>query len=204
MARVLLILFAAATLTGSATAARLPDPHDRALMQELEAKVVAYQGIGQASGDVTDLSKHCAFLKKRPSLALSASFALLPAAVIKLVQRYHGPIMDMKQTLARMQPHDDVFRRWVKIEQGEIGFLLRFDNGGKKIDSCGAAQLLLSKHPDSGRIKAVLGVSPLLIAQLFQRGFGGENKTLKRLNPQMRTFLIAGGVTPVHAATLTS
>jgi hypothetical protein len=201
--RLVVVAIAAGVLASTASAAPRPDAHDRALMAQLEGKVVQYENFGSNStGDIEALMRKCGFAKGDPSHELSVVFALLPISVI--VQELHDPFTDIEQMLSTMRPHSALFRSWVVAERNEVAFLLRFDNGGKKIDECKAARVLLSKQPRPAQIKAALGVEPALVAQLILRSTTGAGSGLQRLNPPMRAFLLAGGVSQKHAEALTS
>jgi hypothetical protein len=203
--RALFVLIAAAVLTPVALAAPVPDSHDRVLMAQLEAKVAQYERLGSnSSSDIDALMSKCGLAKKDPAQAFKVAFALLPVAAIELVQRYRGPFVDIRQTLGSMHPHSALFRSWVAAELRELDFLLRFDNGGKRIDPCKAAQVMLSEHPTAAQIKSTLGVDPVLLAQLVARSTTGHASDLKQLDPPMRKFFLAGGVSPKHADALTS
>jgi hypothetical protein len=102
-----------------------------------------------------------------------------------------------------MHPHDGLFRRWVAAERAELAFLLRFDNGGKVIDVCAAAQLLMQKQPPAAEVRAALGIDPALVPQAFLRALTTKSP-LSKLNPPMRVFFIAGGVSKKNAEQLTS
>jgi hypothetical protein len=172
-------------------------------MARLEAKVQLYAGIGSPSGAADSKVKQCAFVKQDPSKEFAASFALVPVDVIESVTKLKRPLLDMQRTLVSMQPHDDLFRRWVSAERAELAFLLRFDNGGKAIDVCKAAQLLMQKQPPPAEVRAALGIDPALVPQAFLRALTTKSP-LSKLNPPMRAFFIAGGVSKKNAEQLTS
>jgi hypothetical protein len=201
--RVLLIVVAAGVLAGTAAGARTPDGHDRALMARLEAKVQLYAGLGSSTAAADSKVKQCAFVKQDPSKEFAASFAVVPVYLIEFVTKFKGPFLDIQRTLVSMHPHDDLFRRWVAAERAEVSFLLRFDNGGKAVDVCKAAQLLMQKQPPPAEVRAVLGIDPALVPQAFLRALPTKSP-LSKLNPPMRVFLIAGGVSKKHAEQLTS
>jgi hypothetical protein len=201
----LLVLVAAAVLAPAAAGASSPDTHDRALMAQLEAKVAQYEALGSnSSADIDALMSKCDLVKKNPSQALKVMFAFLPIAVIELVQRYRGPFEDIRQTLASMHPDSPLFRRWVAAELREVQFLLQFGNGGKKIDPCNAVHVILSAHSTPAQIRSALGIEPTLLARLIARSTTGHEADLKRLDPPMRKFFLAGGVSRKHAVALTS
>jgi hypothetical protein len=201
--RVLLIVLAAGVLTGTAAGVRSPDAHDRALMARLEAKVQLYAGLGSSSAAADSKVKQCAFVKHDPSKELSASLAVVPVDVIEAVTKFKKPFLDIQRTLVAMHPHDGLFRRWVAAERAELAFLLRFDNGGKVIDVCAAAQLLMQKQPPPAEVRAALGIDPALVPQAFLRALTTKSP-LSKLNPPMRVFFIAGGVSKKNAEQLTS
>jgi hypothetical protein len=200
--RAFLVVLAFGAVAASAAAARVPDSHDRVLIAQLEAKVQAYEGLGSSSSGADSAVKRCAFVKNDPAKAFSAAFALLPVEVIQAVTKWRGPFRDIQHTLVSMRPHDDLFRRWVVAERSEVAFLLRFDNGGKTIDVCKAAQLLMEKRPSPTEIRAVLGIDPSLVGTAFVRATA--KSPLSKLNPPMRAFFIAGGVSKKHAVALTT
>jgi hypothetical protein len=63
---------------------------------------------------------------------------------------------------------------------------------------------MLAKSSTADDIRAALGVDPALVAKLFQNGTKGPSTTLSRVNPQMRKFLVAGGLSVKQAKALTS
>jgi hypothetical protein len=200
MKRLLVVLPMLAVLAATASAARAPDAHDRALMARLEAKVAEYHTLGKSKSLDPSLEK-CSFVKGDPSKAFAAAIAALPALVAELVHKYRPVFDDIDQTLASMQPDDAVFRRWIAAMRQDVAFLLRFDNGGKKIDVCGAADAVL--HNRVADFSRAVGLPASLLAQFLSREAGGESAALKRLNAQMRLFLIAGGVSRARAVQLT-
>jgi hypothetical protein len=201
--RVLLIVVVAGVLAGTAAGARSPDGHDRALMARLETKVQLYAGLGSSSAAADSKVKQCAFVKQDPSKEFAASFALVPVDVIESVTKLKRPLLDMQRTLVSIKPHDDLFRRWVSAERAELAFLLRFDNGGKAIDVCKAAQLLMQKQPPPAEVRAALGIDPALVPQAFLRALTTKSP-LSKLNPPMRAFFSAGGVSKKNAEHLTT
>jgi hypothetical protein len=201
--RVLLILVTAGMLAGTAAGARTPDGHDRALMARLEAKVQLYENLGSSSAGSDSRVKQCAFVKQDPSKEIAASLAAIPVYVIEFVTKFKKPFLDIQRTLVSSHPHDDLFRRWVAAERAELAFLLRFDNGGKAIDLCKAAQILMQDQPKPAELRAVLGIDPALVPQALSRALATKSP-LSKLNPPMRTFFIAGGVSRKHAEQLTT
>jgi hypothetical protein len=172
-------------------------------MARLEAKVQLYAGLGSSSAAADSKVKQCAFVKQDPSKEFAASIAVVPVEVIELVTKFKRPFLDMQRTLVSMHPHDDLFRRWVAAERAELAFLLRFDNGGKTIDVCKAAQLLMQKQPPPAEVRAALGIDPALVPQAFLRALTTKSP-LSKLNQPMRVFFIAGGVSKKHAEQLTT
>jgi hypothetical protein len=199
--RLLVVVLAAGVLVAPAGAVRAPDAHDRALMSRLEAKVQEYEALGPSSNVTDSTVAQCAFVKKDPAKGFAAAFAVLPVDVIELVTRFRGPFRDIQRTLLSVDPHDGLFRRWVAAERAEVALLLSFDNGGKTIDVCHAARLLMEKHPPPAEVREVLGINPSLVPLLFRRT---STSPLSKLNPAMRAFFIAGGVSKKHAEALTT
>ena len=129
-------------------------------------------------------------------------FALLPVLVIELVNRYKPQLQDVKRTLDTIRPHADLFERWRRADAATLATILRFDNGGKKIDLCEAVTVLLDEKSGAKEYRDLLGIDPALVARLFQ-GTPGQ-KSLKTLNPKMRKFFVAAGLSPKTAKALTS
>jgi hypothetical protein len=61
--------------------------------------------------------------------------------------------------------------------------------------------LLLNKKTTAADVQRVLGIDPALLGKIFSSPVSSK---LEKLNPRMRTFLIAAGVSRKNAATLTS
>lgn len=183
-----------------------PDAHDRVLVLQLGGTVATFQAVAsKTSGDdqlQKDL-KNCAFVKKDPTQAFAAVFALLPVLLIDLVNQYGSPLTDVRDTLAKMRPHAPLFRRWLAAEVQSLDLILQFDNHGKKIDVCQTATVLLDKKSTAKDIRNVLGLDPALISKLFQSGSTNASATLKRVNPPMRSFFVAAGLSPKRATALT-
>ncbi len=206
MTRALLVCAAVAALAASAAAATAPRPdgHDRALALSLDAKVKTFREIAKQTGQSDRLQSsldRCPLLKKDPSQAFAAFFALVPALLAELVNEYGPQLRDIHETLLAMHPHSAVFRRWTTAEGQSIALMLKFDNHGKKVDLCQAATLLLAKKTTAADVRRVIGIDPTLIAQLFQ---SPASKTLTSLDPKMLTFFVAAGVPKADAKTLTS
>ena len=197
----------ASTTTAAAATAPRPDAHDRALASQLAEKAVTFQTLASKTSGGNELQKTlegCAFIKKNPKQAFAAVFALVPVLLIDVVNQYKPQLTDLRDTLAKMRPHALVFRQWAAAEAQSFSLMLRFDNHGKKIDLCKAATVLLDKKSTTGDVRNVLGIDPALIATLFQSGSTKASATLKRLNPQMRSFFIAAGLSPKIAKSLTT
>jgi hypothetical protein len=209
MARALIVVALLALLAASFAAASTPKPdaHDRALAQQLAAKVASLRKLTSTtnSGDdrITKELKGCKALGKTPADSFAVFFAMLPVLLIDLVNEIRPILLDIRNTLAGMHPHDAVFRRWLAAEGAGVGQILSFDNHGKKIDYCAAARVMLAKNPSDAQIRAVLGVDPAKIKSLFSGGSTQASETVKKLNPQMRVFFIAAGVRRSVAIQLT-
>jgi hypothetical protein len=209
MARALIVVALLALLAASFAAASTPKPdaHDRALAQQLAAKVASLRKLTSTtnSGDdrITKELKGCKALGKTPADSFAVFFAMLPVLLIDLVNEIRPILLDIRNTLAGMHPHDAVFRRWLAAEGAGVGEILSFDNHGKKIDYCAAARVMLAKNPSDAQIRAVLGVEPAKIKSLVSGGSTQASETVKKLNPQMRVFFIAAGVRRSVAIQLT-
>jgi hypothetical protein len=205
MTRAVAVVAALAALTAGAAlgAAPKPDGHDRALARTLAAKVKTFREIA-AQTDNSDLKQSldkCPVVKKDPSQAFAALFALLPALLTELVNDYGTELRGLRETLAGMHPHSALFRRWTAAEASNFDLILQFDNHGQKIDLCEAATVMLDKKSTAEDIHRVLGIDPALIAKLFT---SGSSSAATKLNPRMRTFFIAAGLSAKDAKTLTS
>lgn len=210
MARALIVVALLALLAASFAAASTPKPdaHDRALAQQLAAKVASLRKLTSTtnSGDdrITKELKGCKALGKTPADSFAVFFAMLPVLLIDLVNEIRPILLDIRNTLAGMHPHDAVFRRWLAAEGAGVGQILSFDNHGKKIDYCAAAKVLLDKKSTARDVHHAIGIDPALIATLFASGTSKSSETLKRINPKMRSFLRAAGVTAKNATALTT
>jgi hypothetical protein len=206
MTRALALVAALAALTAGAAlgAAPKPDAHDRALARMLDAKVKTFREIASQQDDSNfkqSLNK-CPVVKKDPSQAFAALFALLPALLIELVNDYGTEMRGLQQTLADMHPHSALFARWTAAEATNFDLILQFDNHGKKIDLCEAATVMLDKKSTAADVHRVLGIDPRLIGKLFTSG--GASSTATKLDPQMERFFVAAGLSAKDAKTLTS
>ena len=202
-----LALFATALcMAGIAgAAAPRPDVHDRALAVMLNDRVAVFRAIAAkaSDGDTQASLDNCALLKKSPAKAFAATIALLPAMLIQLVNEAKPELTQVHDMLAAMHPDSKLFRHWVGAETRNLEVILAFDNHGAKIDLCRAATVMLSKSSTADDVHRVLGIDPALIAKLFSGGSSSANTTLTRLNPQMRRFFVAAGLSQKDAAVLT-
>ncbi len=209
MARALIAVALLALVVATVAAATTPKPdaHDRALAQQLAAKVDSLKKLTATSnsGDdrITNELKGCKTLGKTPADSFAVFFAMLPVLLIDLVNEIRPILIDIRDTIAGMHPHDAVFRRWLAAERAGVDQTLTFDNHGKRIDYCAAAKVMLAKNPSDAQIRAVLGIDPAKIKGLFSGTSTQASETVKKLNPQMRAFLIAAGVRRSVAVQLT-
>jgi hypothetical protein len=191
----------------AAGATPTPDAHDRALAHRLAAKVVELQKVTSASkgsdDKITNSLKGCKGLAKTPGESFAVVFAMLPVLLIDAVNQLRPLLLDVRGTVAAMHPHASLFRRWLAGERADIDQILAFDNHGKKIDYCAAAKVMLAKNPTDAQVQAVLGVPLSRIKALFSATSSNGSATVTKLNPQMRTFLIAAGVRRSVAIELT-
>jgi hypothetical protein len=195
----------AALVTGACLAGGpKPDAHDRALARALDAKVKTFRAIAKQTGQSDSLQKsldQCSLLKKDPSQALGVFFALIPAFLAELVNDFGPQMRGLHVSLLGMHPHSVLFRKWTAAEGQDLALILKFDNHGKKIDLCKAAAVMLDKKTTPADIRRVIGIDPALIALVFQ---SPVSKTLTDLNPKMRAFFAAAGLSKADARTLTS
>ncbi len=199
-------LAAVGTTTAGAASPR-PDAYDRALAARLGAAVGTFQAVAAKSSNDSQVQKAlktCAPFNKSASQAFAAAFALLPALLIDVVNQYKPQLTNLHDMLAGMNPHASLFRQWSSAEAQTFGLILQFDNHGKKIDYCRAAKVLTSKTSTAQDIRNVLGIDPSVIAKLYESGTSKASTTLKRLNPQMRAFFVAAGLTTKSAKALTT
>jgi hypothetical protein len=205
MTKALAVAAALAALAAGAglAAAPRPDAHDRALAHALDAKVKTFREIA-AQTDNSDLKQSlnkCAVIKKDPSRAFAALFALLPALLVELVNDYGTELRGLQETLTGMHPHSALFAKWTAAEAANFGVILQFDNHGQKIDLCEAATVMLDKKSTAADVHRVLGIDPSLIAKLFT---SGPSSVATKLDPQMQKFFVAAGLSAKDAKTLTS
>jgi len=64
--------------------------------------------------------------------------------------------------------------------------------------------VLVSKTSTAQDVRNALGIDPSLIAKLYELGSSKAGTTLTHLNPKMRAFFVAGGLTAKSAKALTS
>ena len=193
---------ALASSTAATAAAPRPDAHDRGLAALLRAKVTTFQQLSGAKDNSLQTSvDRCAFLKKNPKDAFGAIFALVPVVLIEAVNEYGPQLRSLRASIVGMHPDSPLFAQWLWVLGNDLSLFLEFDNHGKKIDLCAAATLLLNKKTTAADVQRVLGIDPALLGKIFSSPVSSK---LEKLNPRMRTFLIAAGVSRKNAATLTS
>jgi hypothetical protein len=196
-------LVAALTLSAAAAAeAPKPDAHDRALAALLSAKVTTFRRLSAPNDHSLQTSlDRCPFIKKNPKDAFAAIFALVPVVLIEAVNEDGPQLRALRSSIGAMHPDSTLFAQWLSAVDNDLSLILEFDNGGKKIDLCDAATVLLDKKTNAAEIQRVLGIDPALLGKIFSSPVSSK---LEKLNPRMRTFLIAAGVSRKNAATLTS
>jgi hypothetical protein len=197
----LLLAFAATTATA---AAPKPDSHDSALARQLAAKVETFRAIAGSGAKSNSSLDKCAYLKNHPKDAFAALFALLPAILVVVVNEYKPQLVDLQTTVAGMHADSPVFQQWLTGESRSLSLILEFDNHGKKVNLCQVATVMLAKTTSPGELQKVLGIDPLLIANLFSKSATAESEQIEKLNPIMQTFFVAAGVSKKDAATMTS
>lgn len=192
-----------ALASGAARAAApKPDHHDRVLAAKLNAKVATFRAIVGSTGSKTQSSLNdCPLVKKDPSQAFAVLFAAVPALLTQMVGEYKPQLVALRATLGSLHPDAPLFRQWITALGQSFDLLLQFDNHGKKVDLCRAATVMLDKHSTAADIHRVLGIDPLLVAKIFA---GKLSTKVNKLNPRMRTFFIAAGLSKKNATTLTS
>jgi hypothetical protein len=196
-------LVALALSVAASGAAPRPDAHDRALASQLSAEVTTFKQLSSGTKDnslQTSLDK-CAFIKKHPKDAFGAIFALIPVLLIEVVKDYGPQLRTVRSSIGGMHPDSPLFAQWLTAEGNDLSLILEFDNHGKKIDLCEAATLLLDKKTTAADVHRVLGIDPALLGKIFS---SPASSKLENLNPKMRAFLIAAGVSRKNAAALTS
>lgn len=201
------VLVGLVAVSAAAAATPRPDAHDRALARQLAAKVVELQQVATASqkGDdrITKALQGCKGLAKTPKDSFAVVFAMLPVLLIDLVNQMRPLLLEVRATIGGMHPHAVLFRRWLSGETANLDQILAFDNHGKKIDYCAAAKVMLAKNATDAQVQAVLGVPLSRIKALFSAMSSPASATVTKLNPQMRTFLVAAGVRRSVAVQLT-
>ncbi len=140
-------------------------------------------------------------MKKDPSQAFALVFAAVPALFTEIVTKYKPEIVALRETVGSMHPDAPVFGSWLTALGQSFDLLLEFDNHGKEVDICKAANVLVDKHSTAADIQRVLGVDPTLIAQVFTNK---PQKKLTKLEPQMTAFFVAAGLSKKNAQILTS
>ncbi len=196
------LVLALALSAAAGAAAPRPDAHDRALAALLSAKVTTFKRLSATKDHSLQTSlDRCTFIKKNPKDAFAAVFALIPVVLIEAVDDYGPELGALRASIGAMHPDSSLFAEWLTGEGSDLSLILEFDNHGKKIDLCRAATVLLDKKTTAADIRRVLGIDPALLAKIFSSPVSSK---LEKLNPRMRAFLIAAGVSRKNAATLTS
>jgi hypothetical protein len=177
------------------------------LAKRLAAEVVAIRELTTAADKGDDrISKElqgCKALGKTPGESFAVIFAMLPVLLIDLVNEIRPQLVRARSSVTALDPHAPLFRRWLGGLRTNLDLILSLDNHGKRIDYCAAATTLLAKSSSDAQVRAVLGVSPARIRALFSKQSAQAGTTVKKLNPQMRAFLIAAGVPRGVAVQLT-
>jgi hypothetical protein len=196
-------VLALALSTGASAAAPKPGAHDRALARQLSARVTTFQQLASGTKDNSFQKslERCAFIKKHPKDAFAAIFALIPVVLIEAADEYGPELRSLRSSIGAMHPDSPLFAQWLTAVGSDLSLILEFDNHGKKIDLCDAATLLLDKKTTAADVHRVLGIDPILLGKVFSNPVSSK---LEKLNPRMRAFLIAAGVSRKNAATLTS
>lgn len=190
---------AAATLVWASPA---PDNHDRALAARLDAGVQTLRQLAKPGGSSPDLTpKNCAALRGGTDKTFEAAILVTPVLVGELVHEHKAQLVAVQQTIDSIHPDSPLFARWVAALRKSFAQTLQFDTRGKKIDLCQAATVMLDKGSTAADWRRVVGFGPDVFAQAFNNK---ANATLTNLDPRMRAFFIAAGLSRQHAATLTS
>jgi hypothetical protein len=197
-----LVAALALATAGAAAAASGPTPHDRALARQLATQVGTFRKVASSTSDDLAL-KSCAYLETHPSQAFAAMIAVLPALLIDVVAAYKPQLLELHKTLARMRPDSPLFARWLAAELQSFDLLLQFDNGGRQIDLCKAAEVMTSKTATRAQVQGVLGIDPRVIAKLVSSVSKASNQTEATLSPKIRAFFVAAGLTAKQATALT-
>jgi hypothetical protein len=197
-----LVTLAALALAGPGSAATArPDAHDRALAVQLNDKVTTFRNIAAGTQNGGNSLGRCAQFKNDPQQALGAVFVLIPVFLTEIVNDYGPQIRDLRDTVVAMHPDSPLFARWLTAEGQTFSLLLQFDNHGKKVNLCRAADVLLDKTSTDADIYRVTGIHTVLIGRLFG---SSASETVNKLNPRMRAFFVAAGLKPADAKILTS
>jgi hypothetical protein len=190
---------AAALLVTSAPA---PDAHDRALAARLDAGVATFRTLAAPSSRAGSLPKHCAVLNKGSTAnRFAAAFALTPVLLGEVVHEYKPQLVSLRKTIDGIHPDSPLFAHWIAAERQSFALLLRLDTHGKKIDLCQAATVMLDKSSTAADWQRAIGFGPALVSLLFN---SKAEATLTSLDPKMRAFFVAAGLSRKSAKTLTS
>jgi hypothetical protein len=202
-------LVALAAAAAASAAAPAPDAHDRALAKQLGTQVAAlsklYAVTDHSDARLNAELKGCKGLGKTPGQSFAVVFSMLPVLLVEGVNQLRPQLLQLRKTIAPMRPDWGIFRRWLAAQQEGLDAMLALDNHGKKIDYCAAAKVMLAKNAKDADVRAVLGVSLAQIGSLFSTTSPAAKAgaVVKKLNPQVRAFLLAAGVPRGVAVKLT-
>jgi hypothetical protein len=193
----------AAAVTTLASNAPAPDAHDRALAARLDAGVATLRKLAAPSSSPPDNAlKNCASLKgKGAEKQFEAAFAVAPVLLGELVHRFKPQLVSLQQTIEAIHPDSALFARWIVAFKQSLALTLEFDSHGKKVDLCRAATVILDKSSTPADWRRVVGFGPARFGKLLNSKAGA---TLTALDPKMRAFFVAAGISPQNAKTLTS
>ena len=182
-----------------------PDAHDRTLAAQLNAKVATFGALVGQSGENALIKaelKHCApFETKDPGKAFAAAFALLPALMVRLVDDYKPQLTELVQTVEAMHPDSPLFRRWAAALGRSYCARAQVRQSRDENRPLPATTVILDKTLTAADYRRALGIDPVLVAELFQ---STSSQTVTTLDPQMRSFFLAAGLSAETAKTLTS
>jgi hypothetical protein len=194
------LLAAAATL---ATASPAPDVHDRALAAKLDAGVATLRKLASSSSSPSDAAlKNCPSLKgKGADKQFAAAFAVAPVLLGEVVHRFKPQLLTLQQTVEAIHPDSPLFARWIAALRQSLTLTLEFDSHGRKVDLCQAATVILDKSSTPAEWQRVVGFGPVQFSKLFNSKAGA---TLTKLDPKMRPFFVAAGISSQDAEALTT
>ena len=191
---------AAALLVSSGNA---PDAHDRALAARLNTGVATLRKLAKPGAGAINLKpKNCAALRNGTAgERFAAAIIVTPILVGEVVHHYKPQLVAVQQTIESIHPDSPLFTRWIAALKESFAQTLQFDTRGKKIDLCKAASVMLDKRSTPADWRRTVGFGPELVARAFN---SKAQATLTALDPKMRAFLIAAGLSRQDAKTLTS